>query len=39
MSFELAKLLPSNIEKINADFFAICIEKIQEILQDNILLA
>lgn len=39
MSFKLAKLLPSNIKKINADFFATRIEKIQEILQDNMLLA
>lgn len=39
MSVELNEPLISNIREINADFFDIKMEKIQKILQDNILLA
>ena len=39
MCFEPAKPLPSNIREVNADAFATQIEKIQKILQDNMLIA
>ena len=38
MGFEPAKPPPSNI-KVNADAFATQMEEIQEILQDNMLIA
>ena len=39
MGFESAKPPPSNIREVNADVFVIRMEEIQEILQDNILIA
>ena len=39
ISFELAKPPPSNIREVNTDAFAMQIEEIQEILQNNILIA
>ena len=39
MDFEPAKPPPSNIREVNANAFAMQIEEIQEILQDNMLIA
>lgn len=39
MGFELAKTPPKNIKEVNVDTFAMQMEKIQKILQDNMLIA
>ena len=39
MGFEPAEPPPSNIKKVNANAFATRMEKIQEILRDNMLIA
>ena len=39
MSFKPAKPPSSNIRKVNADAFAMQMEEIQRILQDNMLIA
>ena len=39
MSFEPAKPPPSNIRKVNANAFAMRMEEIQKILQNNIFIA
>ena len=39
MGFKPAKPPPSNIKEVNTDAFATQIEEIQEILQDNMLIA